>query len=188
MIFISKRFIFVIIFIIKITNCFSQNKNDSLIYWDKNKKLKWCDFLYKGIENKGKLKVDAISFTGISISYYSTYYFKVFVYFDKNSSWTKDTISQDLLEHEQGHFDISELFGRKLRKYYSDYENGVIDQIDSTNIINIFKERQMFQDRYDYETKLGTDKIMQKRWNEIIRKELEKLKDYEVNYLEYIDE
>lgn len=165
---------------------YSQNVNDSLIYWNENKKLKWSDFQYKG--PKGKLNGEdvSISVVGISTPNSGAGYFKAYVYFSRNLSWTKDTISVDLLEHEQGHFDIDEIFARRLRKYFHDYEYGIIDRIDLNKVNIIKKERNIFQNQYDFETDHGTIPEEQKIWNELIRQELDKLINYKVDYTEYL--
>lgn len=41
----------------------------------------------------------------------------IIAYFDRNKSWArKKRVSGLLLQHEQGHFDLTEIFARKLKK------------------------------------------------------------------------
>ena len=41
----------------------------------------------------------------------------IIAYFDRNKSWArKKHVSDLLLQHEQGHFDLTEIFARKLKK------------------------------------------------------------------------
>jgi hypothetical protein len=182
------RLTLIVIMTLFIMKSFSQVGNDSIIYWDKNIKLKWRDFHGMLPDSALKIKDIACTCCQYPFSYKSCFDYKVVVYFEKNCSWTKDTISNDLLNHEQGHFDFTEISGRKIRRYLHDYCEGEIEQINDVEIDEIILENNVFQDKYDFETKHGTNKIVQKKWNEIIRKELEKLKYYEVNYLEYINE
>lgn len=63
-----------------------------------------------------------------NISYYfdienDTIYFTVYAFLDKEKSWKKKHIkSVELLEHEQIHFNIAELYARKIRKELFEFE------------------------------------------------------------------
>ncbi|MDP6909549.1 MAG: hypothetical protein QF371_08585, partial [Flavobacteriales bacterium] len=88
----------------------------SCIEWQEERVLKWSDF--KGKPNKLS-KNEALTDSGIAISLtcddeHSEV--KVESFFNPYKSWSKNHTSDYLLEHEQLHFDITELFARKLRK------------------------------------------------------------------------
>lgn len=103
-------------------------ENDSLILWDKNRPLSWDDF--NGIP--APVKIHNVAGTGMTIQYivvkniYGQIDINPLCYFQKYRSWSKtnDTIT---LEHEQLHFDIQELYTRKLRKLFSEHIDGYIN-------------------------------------------------------------
>lgn len=95
-------------------------------------------------------------------------------------SFLKDS-SDNLLNHEQLHFDITELYARKIRQQLSqklilDDKNisAAIQKIYNTQIAELNKE----QDRYDKETEHGTNQTKQILWKESIRKQIDLFYDY----------
>jgi predicted secreted Zn-dependent protease len=101
-------------------------------------------------------------------------------FFNRNKSWTKEKKSDYLLEHEQLHFDITELFVRKLRKQLNDLGNNCkrlnshIEHYYKEN----YKEFVAYQNAYDNETKHSLDTEKQKLWKEKIARELDRLKPF----------
>ena len=101
-------------------------------------------------------------------------------FFDISKSWTKDPENKALLEHEQLHFDITELFTRKLRKQLSELkdpcgkDSGKIQTIYDRN----FEEMNKYQQRYDQETEHSVKELVQKGWEEKVKRELAQLLDY----------
>ena len=139
--------------------------------WDANKKLTWNDF-------KGVVPPDAVpaatTASGISYKYSANLLhhevqldFEVNAFFYPNESWYKPAVCNDLiLSHEQLHFDISELFARKMRKRLT--ETSFSDNVKA-EIRSIYKETLKelsdFQDRYDWETSFSRNREQQLRWN-----------------------
>ncbi|WP_228420345.1 DUF922 domain-containing protein [Chryseobacterium sp. 5_R23647] len=106
---------------------------------------------------------------------------KIEAIFIEDKSWKDDKkISDYSLLHEQKHFDIAEIFARKLRREVSEKIISSADYIESFYKIynKITKEYNNFQSLYDQDTKNGTNKAKQKEYNSIIINELELLKDY----------
>ncbi|MDP4209568.1 MAG: DUF922 domain-containing protein [Bacteroidota bacterium] len=162
---------------------FSQNTNDAIIYWNKHKRLTWSDFRGKVSPLDSATDNVAIASTDISILYENTgkrLTFKVVSYFRKNKSWTRDTISEILLKHEQGHFDISELYARKLRKFLQNFNPKQSVQVLESGINLLTLEADVFQGKYDEETEHGKLKTKQAEWNNLINEELEQLNEYDV--------
>src|SRR5690242_9054287 len=88
------------------------------IHWRPTYQLKWNDF--KAAPDKS---APFAAQTDCSISYAYTFQNNVFSvsvisYFNRNRSWAKNKTTSDssLLKHEQGHFNINELFARKMRQ------------------------------------------------------------------------
>ena len=160
---------------------FTQNREcKDCMEWTEGKRLKWSDF--KG-SPKPLSQNEALTDSGMSIELkcdVKTSKAVVKCFFKRNSSWTKDNESAYLLAHEQLHFDITELFVRKLRqqlsKFGSDCEklNNHIEEYYNRN----YKEFVDYQDRYDYETKHSLNTKKQAEWEQKVARELEELRPF----------
>ena len=147
--------------------------------WDPKRKLGGDDF--KGTPPKGS-ELSAESGVYFKVYYDSTKKAWVVVaIFDTNESWMTPDGKKDaaLINHEQRHFDLAELFARKLRKKIKDLpkkdqtqEN--IDKLVGETADEMNKEQQ----KYDKETDHGTNEEKQKEWDKNIDKEMEKYKGY----------
>ncbi len=97
-------------------------------------------------------------------------------------SWRRKGGSEaDLLMHEQKHFDIAELYARKLRKYIKEEEFNDIDEL--TLELNhyhkkIMEELDHYQDKYDTKTDHSMNGPKQRKWNKKITSELNKMDYY----------
>ena len=164
---------------------------DEFILWQENKKLKIQDFK---ADNKDTIKVNRQQFLGaisaIRIEYSSFQRnknsvpdFSIKTYFDPNESWM--LLKNDyVLQHEQIHFDLTELYARKMRKSVES-----LRQKNVTNISiyrkkiqhwNIMKEKasnQFDADNQDYYIKIGQKILFQKNpkqeaWKKKVDREL----------------
>jgi len=150
------------------------------IHWSPCYKLKWEDFQDKPDNNS---IYGAISRPGIKYSLSineNTFSTKVVCYFLKSKSWSKFKNNDSLLKHEQLHFDITELFARKLRKAFTEYKFNL--QTISPDFKKIFAQIKQEKDNmnilYDKETSLSRNETQQLFWNKKIKSELDKLKEY----------
>jgi hypothetical protein len=157
---------------------FSFDERKDIIIWEEGKFLTWDDF-----QGKPAKRFSAAS------THYNTFKTTeekggkaevvVEAVFYKNKSWKKVSwINQQVLEHEQKHFDIVELYARKLRKQireykYSSYEN--LKTISDSLYDAMDKEMDNFQDQYDDETDASMNGDKQREWN---RKIIEGLKEF----------
>jgi hypothetical protein len=156
------------------------------IYWATDRKLCWEDF--KGSpqinlnSNIGALSKCGFGFETNQVSFLSKA--KVFTKatFNCNLSWVKvdQKNNLELLEHEQGHFDLSEIYARMFRKKISEIyltaSNINIDtKIIFDKVYNLFIQ---IQDLYDSETNHGLDKNYQTIWNKSIEKQLNDLNKF----------
>ncbi len=93
-------------------------------------------------------------------------------------SWKKDLKENDeqLLQHEQLHWNISELFARILRKEFDNYQP---TRNYKNEISKIFKKvennRQIMQNRYDKETNHGLKLTQQREWQTYVSQEFFKM-------------
>ena len=96
--------------------------------------------------------------------------------FYKKTSW-HTTNSQHILKHERLHFDIAELFARKIRKRFSELKKG--KQATFTvyqDAFNLFwKQCRKMQKQYDLETNHGGKNEVNELWQARILQELESL-------------
>lgn len=156
------------------------------IYWSENRKLNWNDF--KSESNQGKdFMIVAFTNCGFGYSAETTtnpkapVKIKISVFFDSQKSWKmQDNVTDYILLHEQKHFDIAELFGRKLRKKIAESIKNSLDY--QTKFPTLYKENlaeyKSFQKKYDEETSHGIDKEKQTFYNNLISEELKKLNNY----------
>jgi len=163
----------------------AQDQSDNLIPWN-SQKLVWPDFKgepdasseYKAL-TQWRLSYDfqvAISNGAASIARSN-----VKTFFSRNDSWTKSsTGSTQLLEHEQGHFDLAEVYARKFRKDLVDYTFKTDKyQKELEGLFNkILAACDKAQTKYDKETKHGIVEAEQASWNEKIKADLEKLSEF----------
>lgn len=154
------------------------------IAWDTKYKLEWKDFEARAQSNSS---LDAYTMLGISLEMLGQENGKVdmgiFGYFEKDKSWVKAGEKTDnLLHHERKHFDLCEVYRRKLikkleaKKTYS-FDNFSKEVGDIFN--DMFAKYTAEQERYDHETNHSQDKAAQIKWNKHIAKELLRLKKYD---------
>lgn len=148
------------------------------IPWAQERKLSWKDF--KGKPKPGS-KTAAITASGITYSFSSLARgnevevdFKVNAYFYPDHSWYNAEHCDDLiLSHEQLHFDISELYARKLRKRLNELTFSLNIKKEVRAIYkDILKELDGFQERYDWETNFSRDMEKQLEWNKKVAESL----------------
>lgn len=141
--------------------------------------LSWSDF--NGIPLKN-MPYKASTNSGLSYSYDWTVTngkksmnITVGSYFYPTLSWKKDLAESSpvLLNHEQRHWEITELHARKLRKTYRNYTPGTNPKSEIQHIFDtVEKERHAMQMRYDKETQHGINKMAQTNWDNHIREQL----------------
>ena len=158
---------------------FGVQDSDTIVWSGKNK-LSWKDF--SGVPDDPKVYVKASTASGIYMTRFGgirNYHYTVKSFFIKSKSWTK--VKDDYnLKHEQLHFDISELFARKLRKSIDSLNKiGIKDKIVFKNKYkNVYLKMNNYQDKYDNEVYFN--EIKQKEWINKIASELISLKEYEL--------
>jgi|GEM_PF-565443 len=150
------------------------------VIWNKNRKLEIEDF--KGPTAKRPFTAGTSSSFRYRIEGRPAFpkKYKLFVetYFDCYLSYFKHTdFDSHVLDHEQIHFDISELYGRifldKVKNEAKDLNEFLAKQESILNEIG--REMQLKQDEYDSE--VYADRSLQSKWSEWIKEEL---KNYEV--------
>ena len=148
-------------------------QDEEFIEWSPGNRLSWDDYLAKP-----SLVSDAaaITSTALGIEYHvrnNELSYKITCRFSKTRSWGRYKTDY-ILGHEQGHFDITEIFARKLAKTLSEYDfNSHKYSHDLEEIYKrIMDEKEDFQDQYDRETDFSRNKEKQAEWMKKIEKEL----------------
>jgi hypothetical protein len=158
---------------------FTQDKDEELIDWNSRRLLTWADF--KGAPNPNSdAAASTTTYLGIEYKISS----KGFTYdiqcrFSRTRSWGLSK-TEYILKHEQGHFDIAEIFARKLHKEMGEYKfNQNSYRKDLREIYErISKEKEDFQNRYDKETDHSRRTVRQTEWNAKISEMLVEYEDY----------
>jgi hypothetical protein len=108
----------------------------------------------------------------------------VHCWFLKKMSWRSDKdTSRYKLQHEQGHFDITEIYARKLRKAYREYEYSKMSLAGdiATIFSRICAEKTECNNAYDKETINSLYGKKQAEWDQNIASMLNELKSYSSN-------
>lgn len=158
------------------------NLEEEKISWNEEYKLTWSDFKATQQSING-----SVASTSSGIAYAVTYTYdasknivdystQVSCNFYPYKSWyNKKDSSAYILKHEQTHFDISELFARKLKKQFSEInEKKNIDKKLTKIFYKVEEERQKTQIEFDNETNHSINKIQEKEWETYIVTQLKK--------------
>ncbi len=158
--------------------CFDQQEEEAIL-WTPTTQLGWNDFKGRPTNNRAA----AITASGISYRFSSLSKgdvvqldFTVNSYFYPNQSWYRpDLCDSVILGHEQLHFDISELYARKMRKQLNEtrFTKNVKAEVRAI-YKTITKELNDFQNRYDSETNFSRNREQQLLWNAKINEALGK--------------
>jgi hypothetical protein len=152
---------------------------DGEIRWKAGSRLSWEDF--QGRPDRLS-PMDALTESGITYSWSCDWRgFKIEAYalFVPEGSWVKEP-TNELLMHEQGHFDITEIHARKLRKFFAEHPDPC--RLGKTGIDNAAKTfitaNYDAQNQYDEATNHGENTRAQKEWVTRIAAELKALDEW----------
>lgn len=146
--------------------------------WSDSQKLTWDDFQGKPKLNSGYV---ASTNSGLSFSYSFSkkgdvidYKYEVHSYFYPETSWyIASQVNQNILNHEQIHFDISELHARILRRKI---ENFVFTDNIKNEIMKLYneteQERVTMQHRFDKESEHSKNREGELKWEAFVHKEI----------------
>jgi hypothetical protein len=150
-----------------------------LIEWNEFYNLTWADF--QGEPTEGSMGDAGTAVLIKAKPYYvkDQILYDVEAYFNRNKSW-KRAKSDVLLKHEQLHFDIAELYARKIRKKIADLKRrGTTDlQVYNAAIKALLQESNEVDQRYDLETLHGALQGKQALWEQQVSEQLQGLKYY----------
>ena len=152
---------------------------DDHIKWQEDRKLTWDDF------KAAPLKIGntaAMTTTHLGFSYNITngkITYRIECRFEKKKSWGL-VKNEWVLKHEQGHFDVAEIFARRLNKSISEYQfnkNSFQKDLDAI-YKSVVAEKEKYQQQYDDETDYSRIKQKQEEWLKKIEGELKQTKSW----------
>jgi hypothetical protein len=155
------------------------NETSRRIEWG-TKRLTWDDFQGKinshssGIASTWSyMDLDIISSAGDSAV------IDLVAVFSKTKSWVAYE-EKTVLKHENGHFDITELWTRKLRKKISETKFTAADFKSQLRKLYFEYDDKMdhYQDKYDAETESSMNSEQQKAWEAKIQQKLSENASY----------
>lgn len=154
-------------------------ESQDMIPWEFDKRLIWDDFLCQP-----RMGTDAVASTSTSlgISYQLTdgeLKYHITCYFNKGKSW--GLMKTDyILAHEQGHFDITEIFARRLNESLQNYHfNKRTFKRDIGQMYQaIVDQKEEYQRNYDAETDHSRNRKVQYDWLEKIDQLLAETQPY----------
>ena len=158
-------------------------KAQDKIFWTENRKLVWSDFLSQSKPNTSQ----AAATTYCGISYLLNSSTKKFTdkqvriesFFIPSKSWAHPEHKTDnVLMHEQSHFDIAELFARRFRKIIND------KTLDTKSLQKyyekIYDDYKDYQQDYETATNHGRIRDKQFEYSQKIDREIEELSDFKI--------
>lgn len=151
------------------------------LVWNASQPLTWDDFKASPDANSEML---AMTKSRISFKWSCTeqgeFSVDVLARFDRGESWRRKEATDALLKHEQWHFNITELYARKLRKLMAEIEEPCSLSAEELKARAgaVQQDWDKRQKLYDKETNHSTDVEAQKHWELMLAKEMKALEEY----------
>jgi hypothetical protein len=157
----------------------AQTTNGGTLHWSAKRPLVLADF--QGRPRPGEAHAALTSATVVAQVACKSNKFtgSVQAAFDPTRSWVRDpaTITAKLLQHEQLHFDIAEVYARRLRQKLTGIQIPCA-QLGTTfqRLSNgIYADWEKAEDQYDRDTNHGLILAQQQIWEAQVQKELAEL-------------
>lgn len=156
--------------------------NEEFLHWKDGRKLSWSDFQGTPESESAYQLIGALTSSGI---YYDKscvdgyIAFDVQAYFEKHNSWVREEAkTEQHLSHEQVHFDITELFSRKIsqaliQKAFTCDQDEAFERFMELMLMKWQSE----QLNYDLATNYSHHHERQQEWTEKVQDELTILED-----------
>jgi Bacterial protein of unknown function (DUF922) len=159
------------------------------ILWSAERRLRWSDFLARP-----QFNTIAAAMTSYVLQYEAdcdsnVFSFRVVSAFLPEKSWVKGELlmrvgqSDRALQHEQTHFDLSEVHVRKIRRALVEMSDpcGLTEQARDAVVSAIINEDGAAQLRYDRETGHGSLESAQRQWDGDVARQLSALRRFGSN-------
>ncbi len=158
----------------------SIERNGDIIIWNEESRITWSDFDGVPPKDKGlKLAVSSVRIDIVGDIYENEIPdVAIEAHFIKSKSWT---ITNDLksLAHEQIHFDIAELYARKIRQQFELLICKKTSDFDFYEKVYFELTKEHSKTQKEFDGNAYSSKEKENQWKLKIAKELEELKEYE---------
>ncbi|HVZ55504.1 MAG TPA: DUF922 domain-containing protein [Chitinophagaceae bacterium] len=135
------------------------------IAWSSARRLQWSD--YRGRPDP---RSDAAASTSTEIGFEyrirnGVPSYTLFCHFSPSRSWGRYRTSY-ILAHEQGHFDITEIFARRLFQALKEtpFHEGSFRRDVERLYTSIMQDREHMQQAYDQQTDYSRNQVQQEAW------------------------
>jgi len=165
--------------------------NNGLVCWQEGVKLRWKDFEASRYPMEASLldvRVGACSATEVAVLPYTDAKgksnFLVESFFIKKYSWVRDSSSafnRITLDHEQVHFDINELFARKVRRVVAQYYLAgryVFGPELNQEISHLLEEKTAYNKAFDNDAYRDPSGWVVAKWQALVNQQLATLGAY----------
>lgn len=155
----------------------AQKPEPGIKRWSQAAPLQWIDFT--GKPDSPETIYAAATYAGLALDVVDVNIsgrvtFKVNAVFDSKRSWAHPDRSDDyVLAHEQLHFDIAEMYARRLQRKLNALQLKVKDKEVAKRLLMQYNKAQMKeQERYDKECVHGLNQEQQLGWRTKVDREL----------------
>jgi hypothetical protein len=150
-----------------------------LLEWNEYYDLTWDDFQAPPVSGTFGDAGTAVQIKAKPYMVGKKVQYDVTAYFDRRKSWSGER-TDALLRHESLHFDLAELYARKIRKRIDALIESGRNDVDFLNaeIRKILIESNEADERYDRETLHGAILKRQEEWETKVNDEMKALAGY----------
>jgi hypothetical protein len=154
--------------------------------WSPSRRLTWPDF--RGTAPSGGMEGAQTAyglFYGLRCTR-NVFQFEVTSGFLPRESWVKPSVlasaeeSRRTLDHEQTHFDLAEVYARRMRRHFAALFRPCDQPLDHWRSVadRFVRDEAAAQDRYDDETRHGLIAARQQVWNQQVADDLRALGEF----------
>jgi hypothetical protein len=148
------------------------------VNWSTSRRLTWEDFRGHPDEANPHHALTAANLAVNATCKEKGFFYEVSCVFLPTESWTKNTKSQKLLEHEQLHFDLTEVHARLLRKELQQLNCSNLKAKLNPTVNSAFARWKAEQNAFDTASKHGLNAEEQGAWAASISQHLQALELY----------
>lgn len=156
-----------------------QSGSHDLLSWNEFYPLQWYDFQGEPDESSQADAAASIQIKAKPFLVKNKVHYNVVAVFNRKKSWAREK-SASLLAHEQLHFNIAELYARKIRKKVKALQDAGTDDVKEFNaaIEALLVESNKADIEYDLETLHGALLRKQRKWEADVKAGLRALEGY----------
>ncbi|RDV12632.1 DUF922 domain-containing protein [Pontibacter diazotrophicus] len=148
------------------------------VTWSMNRRLSWEDFRGQPDEKNPHHALTAANLAVNANCKNQGFTYQVNCVFLPTESWTKNKKSQQLLEHEQLHFDLTEVHARLLRKELQNLNCANLKEKLNATVSRAFAKWKADQEAFDTASKHGVNAEKERQWAATIAQRLRALESY----------